>query len=50
MSPSGGWARQISDLVAYVAVPLTAVLTPAAISRRLIRRVTRWEWLLADAS
>jgi hypothetical protein len=40
--------RQISDFVAYLLVPLLALFTPAAFSRRLIRRVTRWRWLLNE--
>jgi hypothetical protein len=41
---------QLTDLVAYVLVPLIAVVTPATFSRRAIRRVTRWNWLLSEAS
>ena len=40
--------QQLSDFVAYVLLPIVALFTPAGFSRRLIRRVTRWQWLLAE--
>ena len=40
--------RQLSDFIAYLLVPLFALITPAGFSRRLIRRVTRWQWLLDE--
>jgi hypothetical protein len=50
VKPPARRAQHVSDLVAYLVIPIAAVLTPAAFSRRLIRRVTRWRWLLSDAS
>lgn len=42
-----GIARQWTDLVAYVLLPACSVLMPASLSRRLLRRASGWEWLLA---
>jgi hypothetical protein len=44
---------QLSDLLVYILLPVTAFLLPAAASRGLIGRVARWNWVLrseADAS
>ena len=44
---------QLSDLLVYIIVPVTAFLMPAALSRRLVSRVAGWDWVLrneADAS
>lgn len=42
--------RQVSDLMAYLLIPAVAVVTPAAFSRWLIGRVSRWRWLLAEGA
>lgn len=42
-----GLSRQWTDLVAYVLLPAFSVLIPASASRRLLRRASGWEWLLA---
>jgi hypothetical protein len=44
---------QLSDLLVYLLTPVVAFLLPASISRRLVDRVARWNWVLrseADAS
>ncbi len=41
---------QFEDLICYVLVPGLAVITPAAFSRWLLRRITRWNWVLAKAA
>lgn len=49
MNRNDGWLRrQVTDAVAYLLVPAISVLIPAALSRRLLRRVSRWNWLLAS--
>lgn len=43
-------ARQLSDFLAYVLIPVASVVTPAGFSRRMLRRASAWNWLLrADA-
>lgn len=47
------WSRaggQLSDLFAYVLIPGISCLLPASASRRLIRKVSAWQWLMAAVS
>ena len=37
---------QLSDLLVYILVPVAAFFLPAALSRRLVRRVADWDWVL----
>jgi len=41
---------QLADLFTYLLVPGLAVLTPVSFSRWVLRRVSRWQWYLADAA
>jgi hypothetical protein len=41
-------SRQLSDLLVYLLIPAIAVITPASFSRWLLRRVSRWSWLLGE--
>ena len=41
---------QLADLFTYLLVPGLAVITPAAFSRWVLSRVSRWHWYLADAA
>ena len=50
MSWLGQIKGQLEDLICYVLVPGLAVITPAAFSRWLLRRITRWNWVLAKAA
>ena len=50
MKPAGPISRQLTDLLAYVLIPLVAVVTPAAFSRGLLRRASGWNWFLGEAS
>lgn len=47
MNTPGPYARQITDLTAYVLLPALCLLTTAALSRRMLEKVSRWGWLLA---
>jgi len=50
MNSSGSVSRQVTDLFAYVLIPVFALLTTASFSRRVLKRVSAWAWLLsADA-
>ncbi len=40
-------SRQITDLFAYVLLPVLSVVTPAAFSRWVLRRMAGWDWLLS---
>lgn len=40
--------QHISDLVAYVLLPLAALVLPAAVSRSMVHRVANWGWMLPD--
>lgn len=42
--------RQLSDLFAYVLLPVLAVLLPASSSRRMLGAASRWRWLMAGAA
>ncbi len=44
---AGPVQRQLTDLAAYLLIPGLSVITPASFSRRLMRRASRWKWLLA---
>jgi hypothetical protein len=48
MSLSGRISRQATDLLAYLLLPALALVTPAAFSRRTLRRMSHWEWFLAS--
>ena len=41
------FSRQLTDLLAYVLIPLMAVITTASFSRRILRRASTWDWFLA---
>lgn len=47
MKRRGGISRQLTDLLAYVLLPAFSLLVPASFSRRMLRGVSRWDWLLA---
>lgn len=47
MNLPGRLARQVNDLLAYLVLPLVSLLTPAAFSRRVLRRMSHWNWFLA---
>jgi hypothetical protein len=47
MKRRGGISRQLTDLLAYVLVPVFSLLVTASFSRRVLRRVSNWHWLLA---
>jgi hypothetical protein len=50
MNSRGAKWRQVTDLFAYVLLPVFSLLTTAALSRRVLNRVSAWDWLLsADA-
>lgn len=40
-------SRQMTDLFAYVLLPVFSLLTTAFFSRRVLRRVSGWGWLLS---
>lgn len=40
-------SRQMTDLFAYVLLPVLSVVTPAGFSRWLLRRMAGWAWLLS---
>lgn len=40
--------QQLSDCICYLLVPLLSVLLPARLSRSLIARVSRWDWLMGE--
>jgi len=39
---------QLSDFLVYLLIPALAVITPASFSRKILRRVSRWQWILAE--
>jgi hypothetical protein len=41
------FSRHFSDLVVYCLVPAVSVLIPASFSRKLILRMSAWQWLLS---
>jgi hypothetical protein len=41
---------QLADIFTYLLVPGLAVFTPASFSRWILRRVSHWNWYLADAA
>lgn len=43
-------SQQLSDLLAYVLIPLIAVVTPGSFSRWLLRRVSAWRWFLSGSA
>ncbi len=50
MNSRGPQWRQVTDLFAYVLLPVFSLLATAAFSRRVLNRVSAWDWLLsADA-
>lgn len=50
MNLVGCMSRQLSDCLAYLVIPVLAVLTPGAFSRWILRRVSRWRWFLSSAA
>jgi hypothetical protein len=42
--------QQLSDFFTYLLIPGIAVMLPASSSRRVLRRVSGWRWLLAAAA
>lgn len=40
--------RQATDLLAYVLFPVLSLFTTGAFSRRVLRRISGWNWLLAE--
>ena len=47
MSFSDRFSRQVDDLLAYVLIPALSVITPGWFSRRVLRRVSHWNWFLS---
>lgn len=47
MSLKARVSQQLSDLFAYLLVPGLAIITPASLSRWILRRVSAWRWLMA---
>jgi hypothetical protein len=43
-------SRQLSDLLTYVLIPVAALITTSSFSRRILRRVSGWDWFLAGAA
>jgi len=43
-------SQQFSDLFTYLLIPGVAVFVPASLSRRILRRVSRWRWYMAAAA
>jgi hypothetical protein len=41
---------QLTDLLAYVLIPGSALVSTASFSRRLLRRVSAWNWFMAVAA
>jgi hypothetical protein len=40
-------SRQLTDLLAYLLLPGIALITTASFSRRILRRVSAWDWFFA---
>ena len=47
MSLATRFSQQLSDLFAYLLVPGLAVITPASLSRWVLRQVSGWRWMMA---
>jgi hypothetical protein len=47
MSLATRLSQQLSDLFAYLLVPGLAVITPASLSRWVLRKVSAWRWMMA---
>lgn len=47
MNSDGRMSRQVTDLFAYVLLPVLSVVSPAALSRRVLCRMSSWAWLLS---
>ena len=43
-------SQQLSDLFTYLLIPAIAVIVPASVSRRILRRVSHWRWFMATAA
>jgi hypothetical protein len=43
-------SRQLSDGLVYLLIPVLSVVTPGALSRKVLRRVSTWRWVLADSA
>jgi hypothetical protein len=41
-------ALHLSDLLVYILLPVTAVLLPAALSRKMVSQAAAWQWVLRD--
>jgi hypothetical protein len=41
-------ALHLSDLLVYILLPVIAICLPAALSRRMVRQVASWQWVLRD--
>jgi hypothetical protein len=43
-------SQQLSDLFAYLLIPGLAVIVPATFSRKVLSRVSRWQWFMRVAA
>jgi len=43
-------AQQLSDLFTYLLVPGLAIFVPASFSRKVLHRVSCWQWFMASAA
>lgn len=43
-------SKQMGDFLAYLLIPVIAVVTPGVFSRWLLRRVSNWRWLLSESA
>lgn len=43
-------SQQLSDVFTYLLTPGLAVFVPASFSRWILSRVSRWQWLMAEAA
>jgi hypothetical protein len=50
MSAVSGTSRQLTDLLAYLLIPGVALITTASFSRRILRRVSAWDWFFAASA
>jgi len=50
MSAVSGTSRQLTDLLAYLLIPGIALITTASFSRRILRRVSAWDWFFAASA
>ena len=50
MSAVSGTSRQFTDLLAYLLIPGIALITTASFSRRILRRVSAWDWFFAASA